>query len=222
MNRLSRLLLAAGTVACVAFPASAQSTSAAQTPLQRQLARFDIGVSGMGEFSRTASGVVPNNGTANAGHNVSETASKTLGALVNVRYIARPYVGIEFNYTYARFDEGFSVYPFQVQNNADEATFGYIVTPPHPIFGLQPFVSAGAGSTRFKPTTGGGQNAATQWRATYYYSAGVQKEFGDSHFGVRAAFRQAFYKAPDFLENYLTINQRTSTIEPTIGFYLRF
>jgi hypothetical protein len=34
--------------------------------------------------------------------------------------------------------------------------------------------------------------------------------------------RQAFFKAPDFLTNYLTINQRTSTLEPGIGFYLKF
>ena len=221
MNRLSRLLLAAGTVACTALPASAQSSSTV-TPLQRQLARVDVGIAGMGEFTKSVSGVVPNNGTQNSGANVTESASKTLGALANIRYVARPYIGVEFNYTYARFDENFTVQPLRVQTNVDEYSFGYLATPPHPVFGLQPFVSVGAGSTRFKPTAGGGENVASQWRATYYYSVGVQQEFGDSHFGVRAAFRQAFYKAPDFLENYLTVNQRTNTIEPTIGVFLRF
>lgn len=176
----------------------------------------------MGQFTKTVSGAVPSNGTQNSGQTLSEKGTSTLGALVNLRYIARPYAGLEFNYTYARFDEDFNVAPNQVQTNVNEYSLGYVVTPRHPLFGLQPFASAGAGTTRFRPTAGGGQNVATQWRATYYYTVGVQQEIGDSHFGVRAAFRENFYKAPDFLENYLTINQRTTTFEPTIGVFLRF
>jgi hypothetical protein len=42
------------------------------------------------------------------------------------------------------------------------------------------------------------------------------------HFGLRAQIRQTFFKAPDFGQNYLTINQRTSTFEPGIGFFIKF
>ena len=35
-------------------------------------------------------------------------------------------------------------------------------------------------------------------------------------------YRQVFFKAPDFLTNYLTIQQHTTTYEPGIGFFLRF
>lgn len=34
--------------------------------------------------------------------------------------------------------------------------------------------------------------------------------------------REVFYKAPDFGQNYLTINQQATTFEPSVGFYLKF
>ncbi len=55
-----------------------------------------------------------------------------------------------------------------------------------------------------------------------YYSFGVEQTFLSKHFGLRAQFRQSFYKAPDFGQNYLTIQQHTSTIEPGVGFFFRF
>jgi hypothetical protein len=205
-------------LACTAVAGHSQTA----TPLSRQLSRIDFGISGIGEFTKTVSGTVPNNGAYDQNTVVSQSGSNTLGALGTIRYIAKPYVGLEFNYTYARYTEGYTVAPGAIQSGVFESSFGYVVTPPHPIFGLQPFASAGAGSTRFQPTHGGGQEAPVQWRATYYYSVGLQKEFGDSHFGARASFRQAFFLAPDFLQNYLTILQRTNTVEPNFGFYARF
>ena len=43
-----------------------------------------------------------------------------------------------------------------------------------------------------------------------------------SHFGLRAQFRQIFFLAPDFEQNYLTIKHRTTTFEPGVGFFIRF
>jgi hypothetical protein len=220
--RFARLLLTASLLAGIAPLASAQTAETPQTPLMRRLAYMDFGVSGMGLFSKDVSGTVPDNGSSNRGATVSESASNTAGALVNLRYTPKPYFGLEFNYTYARYTETFNVAPSQIQTGVDEASFGYVITPPHTVFGLQPFVSVGAGSTRFRPTAGGGEGANTQWRATYFYSVGLQKEFSDSHFGVRASVRQAFFKAPSFLANYLAIEQHTDTFEPNLGFYLRF
>jgi hypothetical protein len=56
----------------------------------------------------------------------------------------------------------------------------------------------------------------------YYYDGGLEDSLFTPHFGVRLQFRQVFFKAPDFGQNYLTIQQHTSTIEPGIGFYLKF
>ncbi len=97
-----------------------------------------------------------------------------------------------------------------------------MVTPGHTLFGLQPFASVGAGSIEFKPTPHGGQGAPKQARMAYYYNVGLQQELFESHFGLRAGFRQVFFLAPDFGQNYLTIKQHTITSEPSIGFYFRF
>ena len=221
MIRKATSLLAAGALAFSVFSAAAQ-TATPPTLLDRQLAKLDFGVSGIGQFSRSVSGPVIPTGAPDYPTVVTETASNTLGALINIRYTAKPYLGVEFNYTYARYTENFNVSPGQIQTRAGEYSFGYLVTPPHPIFGLQPFASVGWGTTEFKPTPHGGQGAPTQYRATYYYSVGLQKELGTSHFGVRAAFRQAYFYAPDFLLNYLTIKQHTLATEPYAGFYVRF
>jgi hypothetical protein len=134
---------------------------------------------------------------------------------------------VEFNYVWGRYTENYSPAPdgsslFQVQTTSNETSFGWVVTPPYPIFGFQPFASAGAGTNNFKPTAGGGNGAPHQYRATYYYNVGVQKEIFDSNFGIRASFRETFYLAPDFGQNYLTILKHTTTLQPTVGFYLRF
>lgn len=216
MNHALKLLSAA-LVAGLTFSA------AAQTKLQRQLDSIDLGVQGVGEFTKTVSGpvTIPANTNA-AGTIVTQDASNTLGALVTIRYTPKPYVGLEFNGGYARYTEGFTVAPFQVQTQVNELTVGYVVTPPYRIFGVKPFASAGGGAVRFAPTRGGGQGEFSIGRPAFYYNVGVQKEVFGDHFGLRVGFRQVFYTAPDFYANYLTLNKRTVTSEPLIGFYLRF
>lgn len=214
-------------LATAIFFLSVTGVAAAQTTaFGRQMAKIDFGISGMGALNNTVSGPILPTGSANYGTVMTQYGSNTVGALANIRYTAKPYVGIEFNYGWARYTENFSPAPdgsslFQIQNTANETSFGYLVTPPHLIFGFQPFASAGAGTTDFKPTAGGGEGAPHQFRATYYYNVGLQKDVL-SNFGVRASFRENFFLAPDFGQNYLTIKQHATTIEPTIGFYLRF
>ena len=131
------------------------------TPLSRQLARVDLGISGTGIFNSNVSGpVLP--AASNTGRTLNLSSSNTFGALVTLRYVAKPYVGIEGNYSYSRYTENFTgdatgpftpSSVFQVQTQANEFSFGYLVTPPHQIFGLQPFAAVGAGSMEFKPTS---------------------------------------------------------------------
>jgi hypothetical protein len=225
MHSLSRALLATATLLLsVTGIAAAQTTTSA---FARQLSKVDLGISGAGEFNRSVSGPILPSGAPNTGVNTAQYASNTVGALVNIRYTAKPYVGVEFNFGWARYTENYTPAPngsnlFQIQTTANEYSFGYLVTPPHPIFGLQPFASAGAGTTQFKPTGGGGNGAPHQFRATYYYNVGLQKDLFNGNFGMRASFRENFFLAPDFLQNYLTILKRTTTYQPTVGFYLRF
>jgi len=213
--------------AVLALTFTAASAQEPLSALDKQLARTDLAVSGAGIFNRSSSGPIVAAGAENTGQVVGNEPSNTFGALATLRYIAKPYVGFEFNYGFARYTENFSNVPgiapvIGVQTKVNEYTVGYVLTPPHPIFDYQPFVSVGAGSTGFKPTAGGGLGFPEQARATYYYSAGLQKEYFSEHFGFRASFRQVFYLAPDFGQNFLTIKQHTITSEPTLGFYLKF
>jgi hypothetical protein len=216
--------------AILALTFSAAVVSAQENPvtaLDKQLSRLDLGVSGVGIFNKNSSGTVIATGSENTGQVVGNEPSNTLGVLATVRYVVKPLVGLEFNYGFARYTENFSNVPgtepqIGVQTKVNEYTIGYLLTPAHPIFGYQPFVSAGAGTMEFKPTAGGGLGLSTQARATYYYSAGIQQEYFSSHFGLRAAFRQNFFLAPDYGQNFLTIKQRTTTTSPTFGFYLKF
>jgi hypothetical protein len=224
LNRL-KFLFAANLI-LLGTSAVAQSTK-----LQQQLSHIDFGIQGVGQFTKDVTGPVI--ATANnTGNTLDLSASKTVGGLATLRYTPKPYFGLEFNGGYARYTETFGVSAsntvapaafngIQIQTQANEFTFGYVVTPPYTIFGVKPYASAGAGSIRFAPTRGGGQNVPTQARAAYYYNLGVQKDVAE-YFGLRAGFRQVFFLAPDFLENYLTIKQRTYTTEPMVGFYFRF
>jgi hypothetical protein len=184
------------------------------TFLDRQLSRIDVAGSGYASITKSVAG------TNYLGEAVSDDAATTLGALVQVRYTKNPLVGFEFNYTYARFTQNFSIAPFGVQSNSSEYTLGYVVHLPD-LLGVKPFASVGAGTTAFKPTPLGGQGLPEIGRLTGYYDIGVDDQFLP-HIGFRAQFRQAFYKAPDFNANYLTIDQRTFTSEPSAGVYFKF
>ncbi len=232
MIRKAFPLLAILLFASVAKGASAQTTPP-PTPLERQLDKLDLSVQGAGIFTHTVSGTIISGLSApNQGENMTEIASSTLGALVTVRFPAKPYFGLEFNYSYSRFTENFegpavtSFLPvgttdYPVQADVSEYTLGYLVEIPYTIDGLQPIFSAGLGTTAFKPTPLGGEEEQEKARMTYYYSAGVQKSLSP-HFGLRLGFRQLFYLAPDFGQNYLVMLQHTTTYEPTAGFYIRY
>ncbi len=224
MPNVFRLSCVSKIVLCGLVVLSVASARAQVTLLDRQLSRIDLGVSGTGQFTTTAKG------TNYLGDAVTQQPSNTLGALVTVRYIVSPLVGFEFNYGYARYTQNFtfvnngavvSRLNGGAQTNANEYTIGYIAHTPK-LLGIDTFVGGGAGTIAFKGTPGGGQGLPQQARAAYYYTAGVEDSIISPHFGIRAQFRQVFFLAPDFGQNYLTIKQRQITTEPTVGFYLKF
>ena len=230
MIRKVSLFLATAVLATTFGTASAQQETPT-TLLGRQLSRMDFGISGAGMFNKNVSGLVVSPALETCGTPtdrqrcpLTQSPSNTIGGVFTIRYIVKPLVGFEFNYGYARYTENYASQPvtFGVQTRASEYTVGYLVTPDYKFFGFQPFASGGAGSIAFKPTTHGGESLPEQARMAYYYSAGIQQEYFSTHFGLRASFRQLFFLAPDFGQNYLTILKHTNTIEPTVGFYLRY
>ena len=221
--------------------ADTRAQAAPETALGRQLDRVDLSVNGVGEFTKSVRGANYQSVT------FTEKPSTTLGGLVTVRYTARPLLGFEFNYGFVRYTERFSNYnpvPLDpnnpanpggllnegagylpgggAQTKATEATFGYVVHGRN-VFGYRSFASGGVGSLIFTPTTYGGQGLPQQVRPLYYYDVGLEGNvLGSNHFGVRAQFRQQFFTAPDFGQNYLQIRKTTFTTEPGIGLFLRF
>jgi opacity protein-like surface antigen len=220
MSIVSRPLRARSVVFCLfaalAAPVAHAQATTGNPALEKQLSRIDFAINGIGSFTKGVTG------TNYLGVKLTQDGSNTFGALVTIRYTKSPYIGGEFNYTYARYTQNFSQYIVGgAQTNASEYSLGYVAHPPHPLFGANPFFAVGAGSSAFRPTTGGGQGLKTQARMTYYYAVGLEKDV-TPHFGVRAQVRQAFFKAPDFGQNYLTIQQQTWTFEPGFGFVLHF
>jgi hypothetical protein len=227
MLNVSRLFCVRSVLFCLLLTAVG-STAKAQTSqnpaLDRQLSRIDLGVTAVAVFNKDSNGVAVVNGKPQTPVNLSP--GQTAGAVVTLRYTIKPLVGFEGNYGYARYTDTFTPFGSQpnggVQQNASEYTLGYVAHAKKEYFGLTPFASAGAGTMVFRPTPGGGLALPEQARAVYYFSVGAETTVLSPHFGVRAQYRQLFFKAPDFLTNYLTIQQHTTTYEPGFGFFLRF
>jgi hypothetical protein len=214
----SRMYLWAA-VFSIALCASAAAQTAT-TALGKQMEKIDLGVSGIGEFTPSNSG----NNLFN--QSVASVPSNTLGALVELRYTKSPLIGLELNYSYARYNDTFSVgaqppYQFASQSKVNEYSLGYVGHGPE-IAGFKTFAGAGLGAIEFKPTSGGGQGLPPEVRTGFYYTVGVDKPLFSDNFGVRAFFRQTFYGAVDFNQNYLATGARSISTEPGVGFYLRF
>lgn len=225
-NRLRALVECGALLLLSLATCTAANAQDAHPALAAQFARIDVGVSAVAEITPSATG------KNYLGQTVVNSPSTTVGALATIRYIRSPFVGAEFNYHYARFTENFtynslspggpSTVVLGVQTNATEYTFGYVAHTRSSYFGVQPFAAVGAGVIAFRPTARGGQGYQPQARAAYYYEVGAEQSIFNSHFGVRAEFRQVIHLAPDFETNYLRINKRVFSSQPTIGFYYHF
>ena len=206
--------------------------TAAPTKTSKLLNHFDLGVSGIALLTKSTTGTVTQNALG-APYSFTQSASSAAGALVTLRGSKSPYKGFEINYGYGRVTESYTccnrdvntgayIGPFQTQATANEYTVGYLARPSHPIFGYQPYISAGAGTMVFSPTRNGGQGLQKQARAAYYYAAGLEKLVVGDTLGIRAGIRQVFYLGPDFDQNYLRIKKETFTTEPQFGIYVHF
>jgi hypothetical protein len=227
--RQAALTTAAACILLTALSAAhAQEPAQPETAFQKQLDHVSLSVVGTGQFSTST------NGTNYLNQTVNLIPSNTFGAIVNLRYQAKPLVGLELNYGYARYTENFTISNTSnslagsvgqivpIQTNANEYTLGYVVQTRDLHFGVTPFVSVGAGATAFRPTRGGGLGYLEQARATYYYTAGVNSPLYYKYFGFRAIFRENFYLAPDYETNYLRDLKRSTAFEPGLGFYIQF
>ena len=202
-------------------------TATPPTPAELFLARFDLAVSGAGEFTSTTQG------TNYLGQSVYLNPSKTIAPLIEFRYTRSPRIGFTLNYGFARYSENFVISntaasvkgslaeTLDVQSQAAEYSLGYVGHFGN-FMGIHPFVGAGGGVMGFRPTKGGGDGLPGESRGLVYYAVGAEAPLLGDNFGVRVQFRQQFFGAPDFNTNYLANGQRAITSQPAFGFYLKF
>ncbi|MGI4852480.1 MAG: hypothetical protein ACRYF4_00370 [Janthinobacterium lividum] len=231
MFKQSALLLLLLPAASLTPLARAQDAQPTVTRTSRLLSHFDLGVSGTALFTKTVNGTV-NQPILGPAYPLTQSASTSAGALVTIRAQKSAWKGLELNYGYGRSSQTYSCCnqsptTGQLQGSflpgatSNEYTLGYLARPERSYFGFKPYISVGAGSVEFKPTKNGGQGLQPQARAAYYYNVGGESLL-IGRLGVRVGVRQLFYKAPDFGQNYLTINKFTFTVEPAVGLYLHF
>lgn len=229
MNVIRRRLSSCAVFAVTLVPAfSLAQQQKPETALSRQLAHIDLAVNAAGSFTTNTSG------NSYLPQFVALGPSNTVGTLVQLRYTKSPLLGVEFNYGFVRYTDNFTVtnvpgtpprnvpYVLGAQTKVSEYSVAYLLHAPGSYFGLHPFGGIGVGGFQFAPTAGGGQGLPKQPRGVYLYEVGADAPLLGPDFGARVQFRQQFFGAPDFNQNYLANNKRSVTSQPTIGFWYRF
>ncbi len=205
MNR--RLLVA--VVLATLLTASRTMAQGEGRPLQ------EISVQGTGFFTKDSNG-----------NGIDQHSTHTGGFLVGYRYHFNRWLAADANYGFARnTQQNFtSTGPFNVQANVHQAMGALVVTIPHSILKLNPYLLAGAGALVFDPTgnlAGFVPGAANQTKAAFVYGGGVDYDL-TRHFSVRLEYRGLVYERPDFGVETLHSGATTHTAEPSAGFTFRF
>jgi len=182
---------------------------------QRQ---FDIGASVNQSMTAASSG----NGTL-------DTPTNGLGGLLEIRYIQKPLLGLEFVYGMNEMDTTFSPktgacgyvcsQPItKLSVKANNVAFDYV---PSRSFGkLRVFALAGVGFniTSATATTYGVREVI---RGAYNFGGGVDYTL-TTHIGVRAQFRDFLFKAPNNSSLYPATGIMTYSAQPMGGIYYKF
>ena len=179
-----------------------------------KLHNVDISGGGIGEFTKTL----------NSNSTIQNNTSDTFGGLFSFREHPVAWAGVEFNYSYSKFTEHYSVpsvaglggYQALAQTDMHEATGAYLF---HPHFRkFQPFVGIGGGAVDFAPLRYGQH----QWRGAGLLEAGFDVPTRNPHFGFRVTGRSLYYRSPNFNQANLAAKSWVVTTQPSLGVYYRF
>jgi hypothetical protein len=158
---------------------------------------------------------------ATSGNGIHDSPTESMGGLATLRQSFKPWLGYELNYSYTRFSERYSDFPFAVQDNVHEATGAYLVQGPK-LLVFQPFATVGGGWMIYLPTNTGGQHFNQQFQLALLYELGVNYPLVTDHFGLRLQYRGLVHKTPSFNQPNLVTGATRQTSEVAAGFYLRF
>lgn len=177
--------------------------------------RREIAVQGTGFFTKDSNG-----------NGINQHATDTGGFLVSYRYHFNRWLAADATYGYAHNTQEnlTSTGAFNIDTNVHQATGAVVVTAPHKIIGLKPYVLAGSGALIFEPTGNGGgfvSGASTQARPVFLYGGGVDYDL-TAHFALRAEYRGFVYDWSDFGFSSLHSGATTHTAQPSAGIVFRF
>ena len=175
----------------------------------------EISVQGTGFFTKDSSG-----------NGINQHATDAGGFLLSYRYHFNRWLAADASYGYARnTQQNFtSSSQFGVEANMHQATGALVVTAPHRIFRLAPYVLAGTGALVFDPTGNAGgsvSGAQSQSKAAFVYGGGADYDLS-RHFTLRAEYRGFVYGRPDFDLAALHSGTTTHTAQPSAGIVFRF
>jgi hypothetical protein len=176
----------------------------------QKLNNFDAAISVFGQSTGSSSG-----------NGIQDSPTESMGGLATFRQSFKPWLGYELNYSYTRFSERYSSFPFAVEHNLHEATGAYLVQGPK-LFGVEPFATVGGGWMVYLPTAAGGQNLNQQFQLALLYELGLNYPVMTEHFGLRVEYRGLVNKTPAFNRSYLNTGVTRQTSEAAAGFYVRF
>jgi opacity protein-like surface antigen len=187
----------------------------ASTALAQERRWQEVGIQGTGFFTKDSNG-----------NGLNQHATDTGGLLVNYRYHFNRWLAAEAAYGYARnTQQNFSPTGVaNVQANAHQTTGALVVTVPKRVFGLSPYVLAGAGALTFDPTGNSGaavSGVSSQARAAFVYGGGVDY-YLVKHVSLRAEYRGLVYERPDFGLATLHSGATAHTAQPSAGLVFRF
>lgn len=175
----------------------------------------EISVQGTGFFTKDSSG-----------NGINQHATDAGGFFLSYRYHFNRWLAADGSYGYARnTQQNFtSSGPFGVQANVHQVIGALVVTAPHRIFRLDPYVLAGVGTLVFDPTGNVGafvSGAQSQAKAAFVYGGGADYDLS-KHFTLRAEYRGFVYGRPDFDLAALHSGATTHTAQPSAGIVFRF
>jgi opacity protein-like surface antigen len=191
------------------------SASAAMAQESNSEGRNEVSVQGTGFFTKDSQG-----------SGFSQHSTDTGGFLISYRYHFNRWLAADASYGYARNTQQNLTTPsaLNVQATVHQATGALVVTVPHSVFRLRPYLLAGAGALVFDPTSFADQSVAgvqSQANAAFVYGGGVDFPLV-THVALRAEYRGFVYDRPDFGLAALNTSVITHTAQPSAGLVFRF
>jgi opacity protein-like surface antigen len=199
-------------------------------------AQTDVAASLYGAFTGTT--------TANG---VTQSPSNAAGGLLEVRHIAKPWLGYEGTYSFNRANQTYAELllcpaincPIKaiaaVSANAHEITGDWVASMK--VKNLRPFALAGGGILFSVPASGQATQTgviqvcngtstpcaptSTTTKPVFVYGAGIDWKLLP-HIGLRLQYRGNLYKAPNLTTLFTSTGAFTHTAEPMVGAYFRF